>query len=74
MCRCRLSQSNEDRRPYPTPPWLVIRRTVRFGETDPAGVVHFHYLLHWRHEAYEESLARFGVAIYCNVLEKGSIR
>ena len=44
------------------PPWLLIRRTVRFGETDPAGVVHFHHLLRWCHEAYEESLARFGVA------------
>lgn len=44
------------------PPWLVIRRTVRFGETDPAGVVHFHHLLRWCHEAYEESLDRFGVA------------
>ena len=43
-------------------PWLVIRRTVRFGETDPAGVVHFHHLLRWCHEAYEESLARFGMA------------
>lgn len=48
--------------PLPWPPWLVIRRTVRFGETDPAGVVHFHHLLRWCHEAYEESLAIFGVA------------
>ncbi|MXW40763.1 MAG: acyl-CoA thioesterase [Synechococcus sp. SB0668_bin_15] len=48
--------------PPPYPPWLVIRRTVRFGETDPAGVVHFHHLLRWCHEAYEESLNRFGVA------------
>lgn len=46
----------------PRSPWLVIRRTVRFGETDPAGVVHFHHLLRWCHEAYEESLDRFGVA------------
>ncbi|MCY4173635.1 MAG: thioesterase family protein [Cyanobacteria bacterium MAG CAR3_bin_5] len=52
--------TTEDRPPYP--PWLVIRRTVRFGETDPAGVVHFYHLLRWCHEAYEESLARFGVA------------
>jgi len=48
--------------PLPYPPWLVIRHTVRFGETDPAGVVHFHHLLRWCHEAYEESLDRFGVA------------
>ena len=46
----------------PHSPWFVIRRTVRFGETDPAGVVHFHHLLRWCHEAYEESLDRFGVA------------
>ena len=44
------------------PPWLVIRRAVRFGETDPAGVVHFHHLLRWCHEAYEDSLSTFGVA------------
>ncbi len=44
------------------PPWLVIRRVVRFGEADPAGVVHFHHLLRWCHEAYEDSLATFGVA------------
>ena len=46
----------------PAPPsWLVIPRAVRFGETDPAGVVHFHHLLRWCHEAYEESLSTFGV-------------
>ena len=41
--------------------WLLLRRTVRFGETDAAGVTHFHQLLRWCHEAYEESLERFGV-------------
>ena len=35
---------------------------MRFGDTDAAGVVHFHQLLRWCHEAYEESLERFGVA------------
>ena len=41
--------------------WLLLCRTVRFGETDAAGVVHFHHLLRWCHEAYEESLERFGI-------------
>ena len=42
-------------------PWLQIPRTVRFGDTDAAGVVHFHQLLRWCHEAWEESLQRFGI-------------
>jgi 1,4-dihydroxy-2-naphthoyl-CoA hydrolase len=42
--------------------WLLLCRTVRFGDTDSAGVVHFARLLEWCHEAYEESLERFGVA------------
>lgn len=42
--------------------WLHLCRTVRFGETDAAGVVHFAHLLRWCHEAYEESLERFGIA------------
>jgi 1,4-dihydroxy-2-naphthoyl-CoA hydrolase len=41
--------------------WLLLCRTVRFGETDAAGVMHFHQLLRWCHEAYEESLERFGI-------------
>ena len=41
--------------------WLRCRRTVRFGETDAAGVMHFHHLLRWCHEAYEESLETFGL-------------
>jgi 1,4-dihydroxy-2-naphthoyl-CoA hydrolase len=41
--------------------WLLINRVVRFGETDAAGVMHFHHLLRWCHEAYEESLERFGI-------------
>jgi 1,4-dihydroxy-2-naphthoyl-CoA hydrolase len=35
---------------------------VRFGDTDAAGVMHFHQLMRWCHVAYEESLERFGVA------------
>jgi 1,4-dihydroxy-2-naphthoyl-CoA hydrolase len=42
--------------------WLMLCRTVRFGDTDAAGVMHFHQLLRWCHEAYEESLERFGIA------------
>jgi 1,4-dihydroxy-2-naphthoyl-CoA hydrolase len=41
--------------------WLLINRVVRFGETDAASVMHFHHLLRWCHEAYEESLERFGI-------------
>ncbi len=41
--------------------WLLLLRTVRFGDTDAAGVMHFHQLLRWCHEAYEESLERFGI-------------
>ena len=35
---------------------------MRFGDTDAAGVVHFARLLSWCHEAYEESLERYGIA------------
>jgi len=42
--------------------WLLLCRTVRFGDTDAAGVLHFPRLLHWCHQAYEESLERFGLA------------
>ncbi len=41
--------------------WLLLCRRVRFGDTDAAGVMHFHQLLRWCHEAYEESLERFGI-------------
>ncbi|MCX5941113.1 MAG: thioesterase family protein [Cyanobium sp. LacPavin_0818_WC50_MAG_67_9] len=41
--------------------WLLLCRTVRFGDTDAAGVMHFHQLLRWCHEAYEESLERYGI-------------
>jgi len=48
--------------PSPSPAdWLLLCRTVRFGDTDAAGVMHFHQLLRWCHVAYEESLERFGV-------------
>ncbi len=41
--------------------WLFLKRTVRFGETDAAGVIHFQNLLRWSHEAWEESLERYGL-------------
>ena len=43
------------------PSWLQINRTVRFGDTDAAKVVHFQKLLEWCHQAWEESLERFGL-------------
>jgi 1,4-dihydroxy-2-naphthoyl-CoA hydrolase len=46
----------------PSDDWLLLCRTVRFGETDAAGVVHFARVLEWCHQAYEESLERFGLA------------
>ncbi len=42
-------------------PWLYLKHTVRFGETDAAGVIHFHNLFRWCHEAWEESLEKYGV-------------
>ena len=43
--------------------WLLLKRIVRFGETDAAGVIHFHNLLRWCHEAWEESLQRYGIRL-----------
>jgi 1,4-dihydroxy-2-naphthoyl-CoA hydrolase len=42
--------------------WLLLCRTVRFGDTDAAGVLQFPRLLDWCHQTYEESLERFGIA------------
>ena len=41
--------------------WLLLERIVRFGDTDAAGVIHFHHLLRWSHEAWEESLQIYGL-------------
>ena len=41
--------------------WLQLDRMVRFGDTDAAGVMHFHQLLRWCHESWEESLERYGI-------------
>ena len=43
--------------------WLCLRRTVRFGETDAAGVVHFLELFRWCHETWEESLENYGIVL-----------
>jgi len=43
--------------------WLYFKRTVRFGETDAAGVVHFLELFKWCHEAWEESLEKYGIVL-----------
>ena len=42
--------------------WLTLQRSVRFSDTDAAGVVHFQALLGWSHQAWEESLERYGLA------------
>ena len=43
--------------------WLYSKRTVRFGETDGAGVMYFVQLLKWCHETWEESLEKFGISL-----------
>ena len=40
---------------------FVYQRTVRFGDTDAAGVVYFANVLSMCHEAYEASLAAAGM-------------
>ena len=44
-------------------PWLEIHRTVRFSDTDAAGVMHFQHLLGWCHQAWEDSLEQFGIPV-----------
>ena len=44
------------------PEWLCLEQVVRFGDTDAAGVMHFHQVLRWCHEAWETSLERYGIA------------
>ena len=43
--------------------WLLIHRHVRFGDVDSAGVIHFHNLFRWAHEAWEESLTLYGLSL-----------
>ena len=41
--------------------WLILKRKVRFGDCDSAGVIHFHNLLRWAHESWEESIEIYGI-------------
>ena len=41
--------------------WLRLKRKVRFGDCDSAGVIHFHNLLRWAHESWEESIDIYGI-------------
>ena len=41
--------------------WLILKRKVRFGDCDSAGVIHFHNLLRWSHESWEESIDIYGI-------------
>ena len=43
--------------------WLNLKKKVRFGDCDSANVIHFHNLLKWSHEAWEESLEKYGMAL-----------
>ncbi len=43
--------------------WLAQKRTVHFGDTDSAGVIHFHQIFRWAHEAWEESLKCYGLSL-----------
>ncbi len=43
--------------------WLNLKRVVRFGDTDAAGVMHFVQLFRWCHEAWEESLEIYGLEV-----------
>ena len=43
--------------------WRKFKRKVRFGDCDSANVIHFHNLLKWSHEAWEESIDKFGIPI-----------
>lgn len=41
--------------------WLLLKKKVRFGDCDSAGVLHFHNLLRWSHEIWEESIEIYGI-------------
>ena len=41
--------------------WLILKRKVRFGDCDSAGVIHFHNLLRWSHESWEDSIQSYGI-------------
>ena len=51
--------------------WLCFNRTVRFGDADPAGVIHFYQLFRWCHETWELSLENYGLSSD-DIFPKGS--
>ena len=53
--------------------WLLLQKKVRFGDCDSAGVIHFHNLLKWSHEAWEESIEIYG-SPYQDIFPDFSIR
>ena len=42
--------------------WLILKRKVRFGDCDSAGVIHFHNILRWALESWEESIDIYGIS------------
>ena len=53
--------------------WLILQKKVRFGDCDSAGVIHFHNLLKWSHEVWEESIEIYGIP-YQDIFPDFSIR
>ena len=41
--------------------WLTLEKKIKFGDCDSAGVIHFHNLLRWAHESWEESIEIYGI-------------
>ena len=41
--------------------WLILEKKIKFGDCDSAGVIHFHNLLRWAHESWEESIEIYGI-------------
>ena len=41
--------------------WLALEKKIKFGDCDSAGVIHFHNLLRWAHESWEESMEIYGI-------------
>ncbi len=42
---------------------MIYNRTVRFADTDAAGVVYFAHILNFCHEAYEDALLKLEIRI-----------
>jgi len=41
--------------------WLILEKKIKFGDCDPAGVIHFHNLFRLAHESWEESIEIYGI-------------